>query len=250
MNPLVSWSPVCKAHAGAMRQAFTYLDAIFHKWGYQPRAGVTGSFNCRKMTGSTSWSRHAFLDGELFVFWTGVRVTMALAVDVNWDRNPYGPRLLTDMPRGMVEEVLALRTNNGVRVFRWGGNYSGNKDAMHYEIDCTPQDLATGIQGNLVVLPPTLPTPPQPGPARCLEAHPTIKIGARGAAVNHLQFFLIRSGAKIEGDGDFGPATDQAVRNHQVWLRDVRKEPIGTVDGVVGPKTWQAIHNWADGLRI
>ena len=34
---------------------------------------------------------------------------------------------------------------NGKTVFRWGGDYSRTKDTMHYEIICSPSDLATGI---------------------------------------------------------------------------------------------------------
>ena len=45
----------------------------------------------------------------------------------------------------MVDEIKAIRTNNGVNVFRWGGDYSGNKDAMHYEIVASPAEIATGI---------------------------------------------------------------------------------------------------------
>lgn len=97
--------------------------------------------------------------------------------------------------------------------------------------------------------PPQAPAQPQPSTApRCPEAHPTLKRGAKGVPVNHLQHFLIRSGAKIAGDGDFGPATDQALRSHQAWLR-AHRDPRVAVDGVCGPITWAAIHGWA-GLRL
>ena len=43
---------------------------------------------------------------------------------------------------------------NGKPVWRWGGDYRGNKDSMHYEIICSPADLATGIAG----------APPKPVP--------------------------------------------------------------------------------------
>jgi len=135
-----------------MIAAYRALDYVLTKWNYRPEPGHTGSYNCRPITGGTSYSLHAYLDGGMFTFWSGVRISMALAVDINWQRNPYGPKLITDMPRGMVEEICAIRTNNGVQVWGWGGYYSGNKDAMHYELRCTPADLRTGIRGT--------PTPP------------------------------------------------------------------------------------------
>lgn len=142
-----AWAPPCADHRGTMRPAYVALDAILRKWGYRPRPAVTGASNCRRITGGTGYSLHAYRDGEQFGFWSGVAVTMAVAVDINWDRNPYGPRLVTDMPRGMVEEICALRTGNGVQVWGWGGLYKGNTDAMHFELHCTAADLRTGVRG-------------------------------------------------------------------------------------------------------
>lgn len=84
---------------------------------------------------------------------------------------------------------------------------------------------------------------PTPGPARCPEAHPTIQRGERSSRVNHLQYLLTRTGAKIAGDGDFGPGTESALVNFQRWAG------IG-VDGVCGPTTWRTIHRLVDGLVV
>lgn len=111
-------------------QAFHALNAILAKHNYRTRRADTGAYNCRKITGGNNYSLHAY----------------GIAADLNWTTNPYGPNLVTDMPMGMVHEIEALRTNDGHRVFRWGGRYSRNKDAMHYEVICTPAQLATGIR--------------------------------------------------------------------------------------------------------
>jgi hypothetical protein len=41
-------------------------------------------------------------------------------------------------------------------------------------------------------------------------------------------------------DGQFGPATDAAVRGWQKFIRGA-DDPSMTVDGIVGPKTWQSL---------
>lgn len=152
----VAWHPPCKGTRTALAEAYGRLDDILEKYDYRPRSGVTGAYNCRVITGGTGYSLHAYGPGGFFTFWSDVRVSMALAVDINWDKNPYGPRLITDMPQAMVNEIKALRTNNGKQVWRWGGDYGGNKDAMHYEIVCTPADINTGIKDNGI--------PPKPHP--------------------------------------------------------------------------------------
>lgn len=141
-----AWAPACAGKGGVFLNAYQALDSCLRDALYAPRAGVTGAYNCRKITGGTGHSLHAYGPGNRFTFWTGVNVTTALAVDINWDTNPYGPRLVTDFPARMVAAIKAIRTNSGAQVWRWGGDYTGNKDAMHFEIVCTPQDLASGIR--------------------------------------------------------------------------------------------------------
>lgn len=63
----------------------------------------------------------------------------------------------------------------------------------------------------------------------------TIKQGACGAAVRKLQTDLNALGAAIIVDGIFGEVTDETVRDFQAWQHLVE-------DGIVGPKTWKAIH--------
>lgn len=160
------YDPPCKSLERHMEVAYEGLDAWLRRFQYGPRQQDTGSANCRKITGGTGWSLHAFFDNGKFVFWTGVVVTMALAVDINWQSNPYGPKLITNMPREMVTAILGIRTNNGKQVWGWGGYYSGNKDAMHYEIVCSPADLATGLNPATLpgAVPPPIVLPPAPVP--------------------------------------------------------------------------------------
>ncbi|MDX6683652.1 MAG: hypothetical protein QOG94_3691 [Solirubrobacteraceae bacterium] len=66
---------------------------------------------------------------------------------------------------------------------------------------------------------------------------PTIKRGAKGAAVKLLQeridvFDFIDN---VAIDGDFGPATEKALKEFQEWWGTL------TVDGIAGPLTWIAL---------
>lgn len=156
----IAYAPACEAtNRPGAQEAWDAHQAWMKHFGYELRAADTGSRNCRNATGSNLKSMHAFFIKCTILLWNlGKRIAGGLAADFNWQTNPYGPRLITDMPREMVDAILAIRTNNGVRVFMWGGYWSGNKDAMHYDIVCAPADLATGID------PRTLPKASQPNP--------------------------------------------------------------------------------------
>ena len=63
-----------------------------------------------------------------------------------------------------------------------------------------------------------------------------LRLGSRGSAVSYLQQRLNAHGASLKVDGVFGSATLRAVKNRQ------SAAGIG-VDGVVGPKTWNALYS-------
>lgn len=53
-----------------------------------------------------------------------------LAVDINAAKNPMGDKLVTDLPKN----VSAMAKRWGLK---WGGDYRGRKDAMHFEFEGT-----------------------------------------------------------------------------------------------------------------
>lgn len=53
------------------------------------------------------------------------------AFDINWDKNPMGSKLVTDLP----PEFVAAFTEQG---WEWGGGWKSIKDAMHFQ-------FATGV---------------------------------------------------------------------------------------------------------
>jgi len=83
------------------------------------------------------------------------------------------------------------------------------------------------------------------GPATWAELIVVVRRGSQGDAVKGVQEefqFRNLSGDPSRGpqiDGDFGPETEAAVRAFQQALHaDI---PSVTVDGIVGPVTWQAL---------
>lgn len=122
----------------AIIEAASALSAVLRVFNYATEAADTGGFACRHKTGDPhSVSNHG----------------RGIAIDINWRENPYGHTLVTNMSRAMVQAICGIRTNSGAQVWNWGGNWSGNKDAMHFEIVCTPHDLATGINWATVSAP-------------------------------------------------------------------------------------------------
>ena len=107
-------------------------------------------------------------------------------------------------------------------VLRHGKDYRGRKDEMHVEINAGPaavrriaDKIRSGVGSSIPAIPP-------------VGTLPVLQVGSTGRHVEVIQRFL-----GITVDGEFGPATQAAVRDYQ------RARGL-TVDGVVGPATWAA----------
>lgn len=202
----------------AVYEAFQALDATMKTYGYVPRANTrtsweTGAYNCRRITNGSGYSLHAY----------------GIAADINARTNPYGPTLVTDMPRAMVAAAKAIRTKKRLQVFRWGGDYRSNKDAMHFEVVLSPAEMKAGIDWNTVPVEPPNPADP--------TTWPTIRRGERGPSVTRLIELLAEAGfGGTETGSLFGAKTHEAVRSYQ----ESRKLQI---DGIVGLQTWTALIN-------
>lgn len=85
-----------------------------------PPLTSSGGYNKRLQRGSTTkWSNHSW----------------GLAVDFNAATNPMRRPLRTDMPPGAAAKAKALG-------MRWGGDYSGTPDPMHFEVVVSPGEAA------------------------------------------------------------------------------------------------------------
>ena len=188
------------------------LGRVFEAHSYVVRTSDTGAYNCRQITGGKGHSLHSF----------------GIAIDVNWNTNPFRTdgKLVTDMPAAMIDDVRDIQTTAGKRVWGWGGDYKSVKDAMHFEIVCTPADLAKGIDWSTVKQAKVSPSKPHKAPF--------IERGDRGPAVEKLQLILAVAKKGDAGFGVFGPKTAAAVRAYQ-QSRGLE------VDGRVGRQTWTAL---------
>lgn len=93
-------------------------------------------------------------------------------------------------------------------------------------------------------VPPT-PTPPTPTPDPQPATRPTIRKGNRNVYVKEMQTMLDRLGYSLGicgVDGDFGAATEKALKEFQ---RDHQLDQ----DGVCGPKSWAALQEAMDKLK-
>lgn len=66
--------------------------------------------------------------------------------------------------------------------------------------------------------------------------YPTIRFGSSGTAVSNLQFMLLNYGYRIATDGNFGAATDMALKSFQTQNSLV-------ADGIAGKNTWAKLNN-------
>jgi hypothetical protein len=193
--------------------AVAALGAVLQAHNYHVRSGDTGAYNCRKITGGSDWSLHAY----------------GIAVDVNWNSNPYRTdHLVTDMPTAMIGDVCRILTKGGHRVWRWGGDWDGNPatphsnyDAMHFEVVASPAELTLGVDWSTVNQ--RVPDPAVP------STWPVLHPGDRGPSVAELQRRI-----GVADDGSYGPNTELAIRQFQ-FTRGLE------ADGIVGLATWTAV---------
>lgn len=124
---------------------------------------------------------------------------------------------------------------------RGHGSYSGASTS------CPGGELRSWLAAGLPAPAGTPTTPPATPPApnwteTLMNTLPTLRSGSGGRRVSQLQALCnvvlaeLRTGL-IEEDGDFGPATERAVK---VCQRALRIED----DGVCGPITWRALLSW------
>ncbi|MFD4992821.1 peptidoglycan-binding protein [Cellulosimicrobium cellulans] len=182
------------------------VDVGRDDWGYANRSVV----------GGTSTSNHA----------------SGTAIDLNATRHVLG-RVGT-FSTAQVRALRKILADLG-GVVRWGGDYAGRKDEMHFEINAGAsrvRAVAAALDARLVDNPCPGPTPPPAVTKRKPKPlPPMIKEGSRGGWVGLWQSIARTQGETIRVDEDFGDATTAATKR-------IQKRWGLVPDGVVGPKTW------------
>lgn len=192
---------------------------LYHTTVEPLRQKDTGGYNPRSIIGGNILSNHA----------------SGTAVDARWQDHPIGRRgTHTDKQRRAINAILDKMDG----VIRWGGNYKGRPDDMHFEIVGTPAQLAKvadKIRNPEKAKPQAKPTA-KPAP----RASTDIKRGHSGQDVKNIQRDMNRvfpAYSRLEVDGDFGPATERVIREFQrrVNLKD---------DGIIGERTKAALRRY------
>lgn len=127
-----------------------------------------------------------------------------------------------------VEITLGVKQANKWDFDYWPRGGPGARDpiAIGDELRAELSLAISNLRGSVspAVMPPPLPT------------RPTLSIGSRGDHVADLQRMLVRLGARLTIDAQFGPATRSAVIAHQ------RRNQL-LPDGIVGRQTWASLTN-------
>ena len=177
--------------------AWRALEAALRANGYGS-ASIVSTYYPRLIAGTNEWSLHSY---------SGV----AIDIDPYSLGNPYvkGTRWdfsLCKFTRAQVDAALRVRTTNGYRVWRWGGDFG---DYMHWQLDCRMEDLATGINWA------TVPDNDYEGE----DLNMGLKDGDEGRTVQAAQeALLVWDGDALPmwgADGDFGSETEEWFQRFQ-----------------------------------
>lgn len=111
-------------------EACRRLDDVLRVHRYELAATADEwCWNRRRIKGSTRWSLHSW----------------AIALDLNSTENLFSRRLVTTFTPQIVADIQAIK-HLGRTVWAWGGQWGrdgSSYDAMHWQINLTPNEAAT-----------------------------------------------------------------------------------------------------------
>lgn len=188
-----------KVRAGDVATLFSWLCMEFDGKVEPIDRAQSWGWSYRRIRGSLKWSNHS----------------SGTAIDLNSARHPLGMvSSFTTAQVRTIHAILARTVVGGVQVIRWGGDYAGRTDEMHFEVNrgVSPAQVAAAVAQVLgqAVTPPPL---------------PVLRLGSRGELVKTLQRKL-----GVRPTGYYWLVTYARVR---AW----QKAHHLTVDGVAGPQT-------------
>jgi murein L,D-transpeptidase YcbB/YkuD len=195
---------------GDVETVLMYVAGEIHRRVQKLGAGCWG-FAYRKNRNADNLSCHA----------------SGTAIDVNAPLHPNGRKgTWTAAQTRVIRQILAEAGG----VVRWGEDFGGTTDGMHFEIHADAAAVKRAA-ANITAQRHKPVTPPAKPPVRRLPTwyRRVLSLGSIGPDVRQMQARL-----HVTADGHFGPKTLAAVRN-------VQHTHKLTVDGVVGPQTAKVI---------
>lgn len=213
-------------------EAFQAFDQALTLADYD--AVSVGTYVCRPITGGRKLSLHSYgIAPDIDPYSLGNPYygrSHPKAWKFSWDN--------TKFTQAQVEAVERIRTNDGKKVFLWGGRWLTIKDYMHWEIDVPPSSLATGINWRTV-----------PGGILEGKGGQVLKNGDEGNAVGKFQTGLLGWNAnalpKGGADKDFGEETEEWVKKYQ---GDADLTVTGMIDGLTGSLLLEYVEDRAGGV--
>jgi len=196
---------------GDVATVLHYVAGQFDRTVEPLRRGWNWGYRYRYIGGSDTLSNHA----------------SGTAIDLNAPEHPTGRRgTFAATQLRNLRRILAFCDG----VVRWGGDYSGRPDEMHFEI-VRNRNAVARLAKKIRAGQAARPVAP-PGTTWVKGAwRPTLRIGSTGRHVRFLQRMI----GGVTVDGEFGPETAARVRAYQK-MRGI------AADGIVGPRTWGEIN--------
>lgn len=202
---------------GDVETVFDYLGERFNSEVEKITVGHSWGWANRAIRGSSSTSNHA----------------SATAVDLNAPAHPLGKSgTFSSAQRSKIHAILDDLGGS----IRWGGDYSGRKDEMHFEVNTSKANLAKVAAS---IRKGEKPKPvggalsggsSSPTYSAISGATPLAKLYSKGEPVKRIQ-----KAVGVKADGYYGPDTRDTVKSFQ------KKHGLDA-DGIVGPDTWAAIN--------
>jgi hypothetical protein len=227
--------------SGDVSTVLGYVADQFHQRVEPLHDGWCWGYTYKEISGSSTLSNHA----------------SATALDINAPDHPYGVR--NTFNSGQVSQIRAILSEVSPAV-RWGGDYTGSADEMHFEINAGASTVASvaarlGGGGGGVVEPPAGQAPPYPLPSGYYFGPltgPTESISCQAPDGSDHQYRpylqqwqqrMIDRGweecfVQYGADGMYGETVEVSEAG-QCALQFQQEKGL-EVDGLIGPQTWSA----------